>query len=137
MRRTTILMLASAVALAGGVAAAPAAAAKDGDVKLRGGCSAASTYVAKARPRDGGRRIEFYVKNNTIGQAWTYTLTQGGTVVQTSTKVTRATDDENSSSDDSRHTAEVKWRTTTNSTSGALVMKAVNAKTGEVCSATA
>jgi hypothetical protein len=137
MRRTTILMLASVVVLAGGVAAAPAAAAKDGDVELRGACSASSTYVAKARPRDGGRRIEFYVKNNTVGQSWTYTLTQGGTVVLTSTKKTRATDDTNSSSDDSRHTAEVKWRTTTGSTSGALVMKAVNAKTGEVCSATA
>jgi hypothetical protein len=134
MRRTTILMLASAVALAGGVAAAPAAAAKDGDAKQRGSCSAASSYVAKVRARDGGRRIEFYVKNNAIGQSWTYTLTQGGAVVLTSTKKTRATDD-TSSSDDTRHTAEVKWRTTTGSTSGALVMKAVNAKTGEVCSA--
>jgi hypothetical protein len=133
MRRTTILMLASAVVLAGGVAAAPGAAAKDGDMKARGACSASSTYVAKARARDGGRRIEFYVKNNTVGQSWTYTLTQGGTVVLTSTKKTRATDD--ASSDDSRHTAEVKWRAFA-SGSGALTFKAVSKATGETCTAT-
>ena len=134
MRRTTILMLASAVALAGGVAAAPAAAAKDGDMKTRGGCSAASTYVAKAKGRDGGLRVDFWVKNNTVGQSWTYTLTQGGATVLQSTKSTRATDDDNSSSDDTRHTAEVKWRAFA-SGAGALTFKAVSKATGETCSA--
>ena len=134
MRRTAALVLAAAVTASSGIALAPMAAAKDGDARLRGGCSAASTYVAKAKSRDGGLRVEFWVKNNTVGQAWTYTLTQGGATVLQSTKSTRATDDDNSSSDDTRHTAEVKWRAFA-SGAGALTFKAVNKATGETCSA--
>ena len=81
MRRLTALTVSAA--LAGGIALAPAlmvpAAAKDGDSKARGTCTASSTYAAKVKDRKGGLRVDFWVKNNTIGQTWAYTLTQGGT----------------------------------------------------------
>lgn len=138
MRRLTALTVSAA--LAGGIALAPAfmapaAFAKDGDSKARGTCSASSTYAAKVKDRRGGLRVDFWVKNNTIGQTWAYTLTQGGTTVDSSTKATRATDD--SSSDDTRHTAEVKWRTSLPSSVGALVFTAKSTSgPAETCTTT-
>lgn len=134
-----LIALTVSAALAGGIALAPVlmvpAAAKDGDSKARGNCSASSTYAAKVKDRRGGLRVDFWVKNNTIGQTWAYTLTQGGTTVDSSTKPTRATDD--SSSDDTRHTAEVKWRTSLPSSVGALVFTAKSTSgPAETCTTT-
>ncbi len=132
MRRTTALIVASAVGLAGGIALAPAALAKDGDAKARGNCSASSSFAAKVKSRDGGVRVEFQVKTDTVNEPWKLTITQGGASVLESTRSTRASDDD--SNDDSYHAAEVKWRTFRPSGAGALVFSAVGG--GETCTVT-
>ena len=135
MSRSTAVLAtaaASAIAITGLVAVAPAASAKNGDVKMRDTCSGDSTWVVKVKDRKKGVRADFWVKNNTIGQAWDFTLTQGGSPVTSSTKSTRANDD--SSSDDSRHTAEVKWRTRLSSGAGPLVFTATSG--GQTCTVT-
>jgi hypothetical protein len=132
MRRTTALIVASAVGLAGGIALAPAALAKDGDTKARGNCSASSSFAAKVKSRDGGVRVEFQVKTDTVNEPWKLTITQGGVSVLESTRTTRASDDD--SNDDSYHAAEVKWWTFRPSGAGALVFSAVGG--GETCAVT-
>ena len=132
MRRTAALIIASAVGLAGGIALAPAASAKDGDVKARGNCSASSSFTAKVKSRDGGVRVEFQVKTDAVNEPWKLTLTQGGVNVMESTRTTHASDDD--SDDDSYHAAEVKWRTLRPFGSGPLVFSAVGG--GETCSVT-
>jgi hypothetical protein len=135
MRKVLALTAASALALTGLVALAPAASAKDGDVKRTNTCTGGDSFsVVKVRARDGGLRTDFYVKNNTVGQKWDFTLAQGGTTVSSLSKVTRASDDDDSSDDDSRHTAEVKFRSYVKSPAGQLVF---TAKSGsETCTVT-
>ena len=132
MKRTVALAAASAVALGSLVALAPAASAKDGDMKRRGSCSADSDYAVKVKDRKGALRVDFWVKNNAIGKPWTLTIKQGATTVLTSTRSTIATDDD--SDDDSRHTAEVKWRTTVSP--GAALSFAAAGPNGETCTVT-
>lgn len=137
MRKILALTAVSGLALTSLVALAPAASAKDGDVKQRQSCTGGTSYsVVKVKNRDGGLRTDFYVKNNTPGQSWSFTLTQGatGAVVASATRTSRASDDDSSSSDDSRHTAEVKFRTYVANASSPLVF---TAKSGaETCTAT-
>ena len=132
-RQITGLILAGALTTSAGLVLAPAASAKDGDARYRAACDMGSRSDVKLRDKDGRIRVDFYVKNNQIGEAWNYTLTQNGTTVVTSTRSTRATDD--SSDDDSRHTAEVKWKSYLTNAPGTdtIAARAVNAKTGEVC----
>jgi hypothetical protein len=138
MRKILALTAASGLALTGLVALAPAASAKDGDVKRLNSCTGGSGdafSVVKVRDRKGGLRTDFYVKNNSVGQAWTFTLAQGGSTVGLPvTKVSRASDDDDSSDDDSRHTAEVKFRTYLSSTARPLVFTAKSG--GEECTVT-
>ena len=134
MRKALALTAATGITLAGLVGLAPTASAKDGDVKIRKSCSGDSFSVVKVRDRKGGLRTDFWVKNNSVGQAWSFTLTQGGPQVASASKVTRASDDDSSSSDDSRHTAEVKFRTFLSSPAGQLVFTATSG--GETCSVT-
>lgn len=137
MRKIIALAAASGIALTGLVALAPAASAKDGDVKMRNSCTGGESFnVVKVRERKGGLRTDFWVKNKTVGQTWSFTLAQGttGNVVSSATKVTRASDDDDSSSDDSRHTAEVKFRTYVSSTSGPLYFTATSG--GQACTVT-
>ena len=133
MKRITAVTLATAVAVAGGLALAAPASAKDGDARTRGGCSGDSSFAAKVKSRDGGLRVDFWVKNNQVGQSWTYTLTQPGAATYTATKVTRANDDDDR--DDSRHTAEAKFRTYRTSAAVPLTLSAVGPG-GETCSTT-
>ena len=83
MKRITALTLVSAVALGGVVLTAPAASAKDGDLKQRGSCTSPSTssWAVKVKPRKGQLRADFWVKNNTTGQPWTLVITQNGAPV--------------------------------------------------------
>lgn len=130
MNRALALTAASAVAL-GSLALAAPASAKDGDVKMRGTCSAATDWVVKVKPKKGQLRADFWVKNTApAGQAWTLAVTRGSTTLSTSTTATRATDDDGS--DDTRYTAEAKWRTWTSP--GALTFTATGPN-GETCTA--
>ena len=136
MRKAIALTAASGLALTGIVALAPAASAKDGDVKMRQSCTGGDSFsVVKVKDRKGGLRTDFWVKNNTVGQAWNFTLTQGGEPMASVSKTTRASDDDSSSSsDDTRHTAEVKFRTYLSSLNGPLVFTATHGT--ETCSMT-
>ena len=134
MRRSTAILAATAAsALAVSVvAAAPPASAKGDQVKKRGDCSASSDWVVKVKTKKGQLRTDFWVKNNAVGQAWNYTLMSGGETLASATRSTRADDD--SSSDDSRHTAEVKFRSWAPLGSGPLVFRAESG--GETCTVT-
>lgn len=132
MKRTIALAAASAVALGSLVALAPAASAKDGDRKSRGACTADSDFAVKVKDRKGALRIDFWVKNNAAGQPWTLTVKQGDATVLTSTRSTVANDDDDD--DDSRHTAEVKWRTT--AAPGGTLSFAAAGPAGETCTVT-
>ena len=138
MRKILALTAATGIALTSLVALAPAASAKDGDVKMSNTCTGGDAFsVVKVRDRKGGLRTDFYVKNNTVGQTWTFSLAQGtaGNVVSSATKATRASDDDSSSSDDdSRHTAEVKFRSYLSNASGPLFFTATSG--GQTCSVT-
>lgn len=127
MKRITALATASAIALTGLVAVAPAAMAKDGDQKQRGACSAPSNadWAVKVKPRKGQLRTDFWVKDNTVGGAWTFTLLQNGQSVGSPvTKTAGASDDQGD--DDTRHAAEVKFRTYAKDVTGPLVFTAVS-----------
>ena len=127
MRRRIALTAATGVALTGFAIVAPAASAKDGDLKSRGACNAPSTssWAVKVKPRKGQIRTDFWVKNNTVGGAWTFTLTQAGKAIGSPvTKTAGASDDQGV--DDTRHAAEVKFRTYAPDTAGALVFTAVS-----------
>lgn len=137
MRKILALTAASGLALTSLVALAPAASAKDGDVKVRTACTGGDAFsVVKVRERKGGLRTDFWVRNNSAGRDWAFTLTQGepGTVIATATKTSRASDDNPSSSDDSRHTAEVKFRTFVSTPGSPLVFTATNG--GQTCTVT-
>jgi len=76
----------------------------------------------------------YHSRQRPVDQAWTYTATRNGLQVVSSTRVSRASDDD--SSDDSFHAAEVKWRNYLTGTPGAasaFVLRAVNGATGEIC----
>jgi len=111
MSRTTALIAttaAAAIAVTGLVAVAPTASAKGDQIKRSGDCSSSSDWKVKVKTKKGQLRTDFWVKNNAVGQEWTYTLTSGGTTVGPVVKSTRANDD--AQGDDTAHTSEVKFR---------------------------
>ena len=79
----------AAVALAV-VPAALAKAGKDGDVRVRGVCSGASTSKLKLSNEDGRIEVEFEVDQNRVGRTWNVALRQNGVVVRRLVRVTRA-----------------------------------------------
>lgn len=80
---TTLAALAAALLLA------PAAVAKDGDVRVAGMCSGSSTSKLKLSPEDGGIEVELEVDQNRNGVRWRVVLVRNGTRVATRVGVTR------------------------------------------------
>jgi hypothetical protein len=66
------------------------ALAKDGDVLVRGSCTAASTAKLKLSPENGHIEVEFEVDQNRNGVRWNVVLTRNGVRVASLTRVTRA-----------------------------------------------
>ena len=135
MRRSTAILAttaASALAVGSLVAVAPAASAKGDQIKERGDCTASSDWKVKVKTKKGQLRTDFWVKNNALEQEWMYTLTRGGDTLAAATRSTRANDD--AQGDDSRHTAEVKFRSWADLGSGPLVFTATSG--GETCTVT-
>jgi len=56
----------------------------------RGGCTAATDWKLKAKPRDGRMEVEFEVDSNRSGQRWTYTLRHDGTAKASGARTTLA-----------------------------------------------
>jgi len=133
MKRLIALTTATGIVLAGSAIAAPAASAKDGDMRKRGDCSASSDYAVKVKQKKGQLRADFWVKNNApAGASWTLAVTRDGQTLATSTRATRPNDD---SGDDTAHTAEAKWRTWASTSGGALAFTA-SGPNGEKCEVT-
>ena len=65
------------------------ALAKDGDVLVRGSCSARSAAKLKLSNEDGRIEIEVEVDQNRNGVPWTVVLTRDGTRVARAVRVTR------------------------------------------------
>ena len=90
MTRTTAglpLVLAGALAL---LALGSPAVAKDGDVLVRGSCSARSAVKLKLSDENGRIEAEVEVDQNRNGVPWTVVLTRDGNRVARLTRVTTA-----------------------------------------------
>jgi hypothetical protein len=68
---------------------APTAAAKDGDVRVAGTCTKATTSKMKLSEEDGRVEVEFEVDQNRNGVRWTVVLLRNGTQVARRIGVTR------------------------------------------------
>jgi hypothetical protein len=82
--------LAAAAAIASFAVTAPLAAAKDGDIRVRGTCSGASTAKLKLSPEDGRIEVEFEVDQNRNGVRWRVRLFRDGKRFAATTAITRA-----------------------------------------------
>ena len=71
------------------LALAPAALAKDGDVRVAGTCTKASSSKLKLSREDAGTEVEFEVDQNRNGVRWVVTLHRDGVLVGTRSRVTR------------------------------------------------
>jgi hypothetical protein len=122
--------------LAGGLAAigavmlcaAPAALggpAKDGDIRVAGTCTKASSAKLKLSPDDGRIEVEFEVDQNRVGRTWVVVLRQNGAVIRRLTKVTRAP------------SGSFEARVLTRNRAGADRFVASASRSGETCSARA
>jgi hypothetical protein len=81
-------LLSAVTAVALGVV--PAAPAKDGDLRVRGTCTGASTSKLKLTNEDGRIEVEFELDQNRVGRTWTVVLRHNGVVARRLVRVTRA-----------------------------------------------
>ena len=72
------------------VPAAFAAPAKDGDTRVTGSCTKATSAKLKLSEENGRIEVEFEVDQNRVGRSWAVVLRQNGAVIRRLTKVTRA-----------------------------------------------
>ena len=70
------------------LALAPAALAKDGDVRVAGTCTKASSSKLKLSREDAGTEVEFEVDQNRNGVRWRVVLFRNGTQVASRVRVT-------------------------------------------------
>jgi hypothetical protein len=80
MSRARIAIALTTAAAACAASAGPAAA-KDGDVVVRGKCSKTSTYKLKLSPENGRIETELEVDNNVNGRIWDVVMTDNGVKV--------------------------------------------------------
>jgi hypothetical protein len=70
--------------------AAPAAIAKDGDVRREGSCSPSGTWKLKASPEDGRIEVEGEVDSNRNGQNWHWSIRHNGSIAASGQRKTVA-----------------------------------------------
>ena len=121
-----ILAAAASLSILGVFGAAPAMA-KDGDVVVRGSCSANSTYKLKLGPRTRSIETEFEVDSNVVGQTWNVSMTDNGSTVFTGSGTTVAPSG----------SFTVRPRIANQAGTDMVVATATNPATGETCVATA
>ena len=83
------IVLAAVVATGAALLQAPAALAKDGDVRVAGRCSGPTTSKLKLSPEDGAIEVELEVDQNRNGVRWNVVLFRGGQRVAGRVGVTR------------------------------------------------
>jgi hypothetical protein len=123
-KRTVFTAIASLAALALLALGSPAFA-KDGDVLVRGTCTAKSASKLKLSAENGRIEVEFEVDQNRNGVPWTVVLTRNGVRVAQLTRVTKAP------------SGSFEARKLIASRAGADVVKATAHRSGETCSARA
>ena len=88
MKKTAWIVVAGIVGAM--LALAPAALAKDGDVRVAGTCTKASSSKLKLSREDAGTEVEFEVDQNRNGVRWRVVLFRNGVRIASRTAVTRA-----------------------------------------------
>ncbi len=121
--RRTIAALALTVGLV--ASAAPAAMAKDQEVRTSGTCSQGATWKLKTKSDDGRLEVELEVDSNRVGQTWSVRLRDNGVLVHSGTAKTVAPSG----------SFEIGRRITNRSGSDTITATAVHAWTGQTCSA--
>lgn len=58
--------------------AAPAAIAKDAEVRASGTCSRGAVWKLKAKADDGRLEVELEVDSNRVGQVWSWSMSDNG-----------------------------------------------------------
>jgi hypothetical protein len=101
------------------------AAAKDGDVLVRGTCSGASTAKLKLSAENGRIEVELEVDQNRNGVPWTVVLRRNGTRVARLVRVTRPP------------SGSFEARRLIANAAGADVVRATAQRRGETCTARA
>lgn len=117
--------LALALVTGVGLVAAPVALAKDGDVRVKGSCTAASTAKLKLSEEDGRIEVEFEVDQNRNGVRWNVKLSRGGTQLASTTATTKAP------------SGSFSVRRVVSNRAGDDTIKATATRNGETCTATA
>jgi hypothetical protein len=90
MKKRVTATLGCAIAAALALSAAPVVQAKDGDVRVAGTCTKASSAKLKLSEEDGRVEVEFEVDQNRVGAKWAVVLRKTGVVVARATRTTRA-----------------------------------------------
>jgi hypothetical protein len=88
--RTIERLLVVALLVATGIALAPGAGAKGGDVIRTGVCSGAAHWKLKLSPDNGRIEVEFQVDTNKIGRAWHVRIRHNGVLIFVGKRVTMA-----------------------------------------------
>lgn len=84
------VVVAVLAALVAALAVAPAGLAKRGDVRVAGTCTQSSTSKLKLSEENGRIEVELEVDQNRNGVRWVVAITQNGTRVARTTRVTKA-----------------------------------------------
>ena len=105
------------------VAAPMTVSAKDGDVIRRGACTARSDWKLKLSPENGRIEVEFEVDQNRNGQRWNIKMKRNGNVFWRGARTTKAPSG----------SFEVRRLTRDGAGAERIVVRARNARTGEVC----
>jgi hypothetical protein len=117
-------IVAALLALAVALVAVPAGTAKDGDIRVRGTCTKASTSKLKLSEEDGGIEVEFEVDQNRNGVRWNVVVNHNGKRAARVSRVTKAP------------SGSFEARIVTANSSGKDVFRArATSPSGEVCTA--
>jgi hypothetical protein len=114
-------------ALAAALLFVPTVAAKDGDVRVAGTCSASSTSKLKLGREDAGVEVEFEVDQNRNGRNWTVTLRRNGNRFFRGVRTTHAPSG----------SFEVRRLTANGAGPDKITARAVAHRNGQVCKASA
>jgi hypothetical protein len=122
-RKSKMVRLTVAAALATVMIGATPALANDADVIRRGSCSGASDWKLKLSPEDGKIEVEYEVDQNRNGQTWRVRILKEGTQIFSGRRTTQAP------------SGSFEVRVVTGNTSGtdSFSARAVNVSSGEVC----
>jgi hypothetical protein len=105
------------------VAAPLTTSAKDGDVIRRGACTVSSDWKLKLSPENGRIEVEFEVDQNRNGQRWFIKMKRNGNVFWRGARTTKAPSG----------SFEVRRLARDGAGREKIVVRAKNARTGEVC----